>query len=122
MGPIVDCERKDGSVSYRTQIVIKSKGRIVHQESSSFDRRTTAKTWLTRRENDHRAPGALDAARRKMGTVGNVIPDCLKAKENNMGKQKASFSGRSRMRSPLMKFSVISCGPSISPTLHGASQ
>jgi len=88
MDPIVERKRKDGSVSYRAQIVIKSKGRIVHQESSSFDRRTTAKAWLTRREKELKAPGALDAARRKTGTVGDVISDCLKARENDIGRTK----------------------------------
>jgi hypothetical protein len=32
MGSIVERKRKDGTVSYRAQILIKSKGRIVHQE------------------------------------------------------------------------------------------
>jgi hypothetical protein len=38
MGSIVERKRKDGTVSVSAQILIKPKGRIVHQESSSFDR------------------------------------------------------------------------------------
>ncbi|EAQ26475.1 hypothetical protein ROS217_14901 [Roseovarius sp. 217] len=43
MGSIVERKRKDGTISNRAQILIKSKGRIVHQESSRFDRLATAK-------------------------------------------------------------------------------
>ena len=43
MGSIVERKRKDGTISNRAQILIKSKGRIVHQESSSFDRLASAK-------------------------------------------------------------------------------
>lgn len=39
-------------MSYHAQILIKSKGRIVHQESSTFGRLTNAKAWLKRRENE----------------------------------------------------------------------
>ena len=88
MGSIVERKRKDGSVSYRAQIVIKSKGRIVHQESSTFDRSTTAKAWMKRREKELQSPGALDAARRKTGIVGDVIGDYLKATGDDIGRTK----------------------------------
>jgi hypothetical protein len=83
---IVERKCKDGTVSYRAQILIKSKGRIVHQESSSFDRLTTAKAWLKRREKELTAPDGLDAARRKSGSVGNVIDDYLKSTGGVSGK------------------------------------
>jgi len=62
MGSIVERKHKDGTISYRAQILIKSKGRIVHQESSIFDRLTTAKAWLKRRDKELEAPGGLDLA------------------------------------------------------------
>ena len=89
MGSIVERKRKDGTVSYRAQILIKSKGRIVHQESSSFDRLTTAKAWLKRRDKELEAPGGLDAARRKSGSVGDVIDDYLKSTGGDIGRTKA---------------------------------
>lgn len=88
MGSIVERKRKDGTVSYRAQILIKSKGRIVHQESSSFDRLTTAKAWLKRREKELATPGGLDAARRKSGSVGDVIDDYLKSTGGDIGRTK----------------------------------
>ncbi|MGO4907764.1 site-specific integrase [Pseudorhodobacter sp. W20_MBD10_FR17] len=89
MGSIVERKRKDGTVSYRAQILIKSKGRIVHQESSTFDRLTTAKAWLKRREKELATPGGLDAARRKSGSVGDVIEDYLKATGGEIGRTKS---------------------------------
>ena len=89
MGSIIERKRKDGSISHRAQIVIKSKGRIVHQESSTFDRSTTAKAWLKRRERELAAPGALDSVRRKSGTVGDVIGDYLRATGEEIGRTKS---------------------------------
>lgn len=86
MGSIIERRRKDGSISHRAQIVIKSKGRIVHQESSTFDRSTTAKAWLERRERELEPPGALDSVRRKSGTVGDVIGDYRRATGEEIGR------------------------------------
>lgn len=88
MGSIVERKRKDGTVSYRAQILIKSKGRIVHPESSSFDRLTTAKAWLKRREKELATPGGLEAARRKSGSVGDVIDDYTKSTSGDIGRTK----------------------------------
>ncbi len=64
MGTIVERRRADGTSAYRAQILIKSKGQIVHQESSTFSRRTTAEAWLKRREKELKSPGGLEAAQR----------------------------------------------------------
>jgi Mg2+ and Co2+ transporter CorA len=89
MGSIVERKRKDGTVSYRAPILIKSKGRIVHQESSSFDRLTTTKAWLKRHDTELEAPDGLDAARRKTSPVGDAIDDFIKATCGDIGRTKA---------------------------------
>ena len=61
MGTITARERQDGSTSFRAGILLKQNGRIVHQESKTFDRRTTAKAWMERREKELRAPSGLEA-------------------------------------------------------------
>lgn len=50
-------ERKKGT-SYRSQIVIKDEGRIVHRQSKSFSTRRDAVSWGRRREKE--LQGALD--------------------------------------------------------------
>lgn len=124
MGSIVGRKLKDGSVDYQTPIIIKAKGRIVHQESSNFDCRPTVIAWLARRAKKLKAPDALDAARRRSGTVGDVISHYLKAKENDIGWTKIRFSERSEISSSSVKFRVRICGlsmlPWIAPTSVGA--
>ncbi len=88
MGTIVERRRADGTSAYRAQILIKSKGQIVHQESSTFSRRTTAEAWLKRREKELKSPGGLEAAQRKVGTVGDIIKDYIREKEGGMGRTK----------------------------------
>jgi integrase len=60
MGTITTRHRDDGSPSYRAQIRIKVKGKVVHQETQTFDRRQGASAWIARRETELREPGALE--------------------------------------------------------------
>jgi integrase len=60
MGTITTRHRDDGSPSYRAQIRIKVKGKVVHQETQTFDRRQAASAWIARRETELREPGALE--------------------------------------------------------------
>lgn len=59
MGSIVERKRADGTVACRVQILIKAKRRIVHQESSTFDQRSTAQARLKRREKELHALGGM---------------------------------------------------------------
>jgi hypothetical protein len=60
MGTIIARERKDRTIGYTAQILIKKKGKIVHREAQTFDRRQAAKAWLARRETELGEPGALE--------------------------------------------------------------
>jgi integrase len=60
MGTITTRHRDDGSPSYRAQIRIKVKGKVIHQETQTFDRRQAASAWIARRETELREPGALE--------------------------------------------------------------
>jgi hypothetical protein len=59
MATIVPRKRKDGSTGYLAQIIIKRQGKVVHQESQTFDRRQAASAWSERREAQLHKPGAL---------------------------------------------------------------
>lgn len=60
MGTITERERKDGTTGHYAQILIKRKGRVVHREAQTFDRKQAAKAWLARRETELAQPGALE--------------------------------------------------------------
>lgn len=53
---------KSGSISYRAEIRIRRKGKIVWSESATFPRKRLAEVWAARRELDLAEPGALDRA------------------------------------------------------------
>ena len=61
MGTIVKRSRKDGSVAWLAQIVIKRGGRILLRENKTFERRSTASAWLKQREEQLGQPGALES-------------------------------------------------------------
>ena len=63
MGTITTRHREDGSPSYRAQVRIKVKGKVVHQETQTFDRKQAASAWMARRETELREPGALERVR-----------------------------------------------------------
>src|SRR3954452_6308638 len=60
MGTITERPRRDGTTGYYAQILIKRKGRVVHREAQTFDRKQAAKAWLARRETELAQPGALE--------------------------------------------------------------
>jgi integrase len=63
MGTITTRQRDDGSPAYRAQIRIKVKGKVIHQETQTFDRKQAASAWMSRRETELREPGALERVR-----------------------------------------------------------
>ena len=63
MGTVISRKRKDGSIAYCAQIVIKRAGSIAHRESRTFDRKQAASAWLEKREKELSKPGALDRAK-----------------------------------------------------------
>lgn len=89
MGTIIERTRKDGSTSYRAQIVIKDGGRIVYQTSRSFPRRRTAAAWMERKEKELRAPGGLDAVQKPGARLKDAIDKFLANHEKVIGKTKA---------------------------------
>lgn len=60
MGTIVERKRGDGSTGYKAQIIRKKDGKVIWQESQTFDRRAAAKAWLARRETELAQPGAME--------------------------------------------------------------
>lgn len=89
MGSIIERTRADGTRSFRAQITIKDGGKTLHQESRSFDRRTTAAAWMKRREAELRAPGGLKIARGSNTTVADAITAYVTDHQKQIGKTKA---------------------------------
>ena len=58
MGTIVQRKRNDGTVGYMAQVRVKQKGKVIHGETKTFDRKQAASAWVVRRETELREPGA----------------------------------------------------------------
>ena len=87
MGSIIGRTRKDGSTAYLAQILIKRKGKIIHREHQTFDRKPAAKAWLARRETELSEPGAFDP--KHDVKFSEVIDHYIRNSERELGKTKA---------------------------------
>lgn len=72
MGTIVKRSRRDGSVAWLAQIVIKRGGKIVLRENRTFERRSTASAWLSQREDRLEEPEGLEFALQTKSNDGRV--------------------------------------------------
>jgi integrase len=91
MGTITTRHRDDGSPAYRAQIRLKVKGKVVHQETQTFDRRQAASAWIALRETELREPGALDRVRSAENDppLRDVIDIYVKENEHAIGRTKS---------------------------------
>jgi integrase len=88
MATIVPRKRRDGSTGYLAQIIVKRQGKVVHQESQTFDRRQAAAAWSVRREDELRKPGAL-GRRADDPKLTDVIERYVAESEKQIGRTKA---------------------------------
>jgi hypothetical protein len=77
MGTITSRKRKENSTAYTAQIRINRDGRIVYQESQTFDRKQVAQAWIKRRETELAEPCAIELANRKGVTIRKMIRQYL---------------------------------------------
>ncbi len=101
MGTIVNRTRKDGTVVYSAQILLKRKGAIVHRETQTFAKRQAAVTWMRRREGELAAPDAIDRLRAEDPPLGKVIGRYIAEAKTEFGRAKRQGLQRIRTtRSP----------------------
>lgn len=58
---------------WRAKIRIRRKGKIIHQESRTFDRKRLAESWAARRETELQDPRELERVQHRGVTVGSVL-------------------------------------------------
>lgn len=74
MATITGRKRSDGSTVYTAQIRVKKCGKVVHTESKTFTKKTTAKAWAQERERQIKLePGATNPHRQAQATIGDLI-------------------------------------------------
>jgi integrase len=88
VGTIVQRQRNDGSIGYMAQVRVKQKGKVVHAETQTFDRKQAASAWIARRETELREPGALERINAVDPTLGEVIDRYTDESKRAIGKTK----------------------------------
>jgi integrase len=88
MGTIVQRKRNDGSVGYMAQVRVKQKGKVVHAETKTFDRKQAATAWVARRETELREPGALERINAVDPTLAEVIDRYIEESKREIGRTK----------------------------------
>lgn len=88
MGTIIPRKRRDGTVGYQAQIVIKRAG-ASHRETKTFDRRPAAAAWIEKRERELSLPGALERARSPSPKLSDAIDRYLAETARGVGKTKS---------------------------------
>lgn len=88
VGTIVERKRKDGSTGYHAQVVVKQGG-VTHRETKTFDRRGAATAWISKRERELSAPGAVSGKKAEDPTLGAAIDRYVAESRRALGRTKA---------------------------------
>jgi len=89
MGTIRERERRDGSIGYTAQIILRRKGKPTHREAATFDRRGGAVAWMKNREAELKQPGGIEKAKIRGITVGETIDRYVESSVKKIGRTKA---------------------------------
>lgn len=73
VGTIIKRRRKDGTPAYMARVRIKVKGKVVHSETATFERRPSAAAWIAKREGELSMPGGVDRAKTGYVSLGDAI-------------------------------------------------
>jgi integrase len=106
MPTIVARKRKDGTIGYTARVRMKRDGKVVYQETETFDRKPLALAWASKREAELSEPGALDRTMNPM-TFGTLLTRCVEHLEavEPIGRSKHSTL-RLLTRSPIGSVSI----------------
>ena len=89
MGTVIPRKRSNGSTGYQAQLLIKRRGKIVHREGRTFDRKQAAAAWLEKREKELARPGALERLRAPDPILAAVIDRYTDESIKKIGRTKA---------------------------------
>jgi hypothetical protein len=89
MGTIVERPRGDGTTAFMAKIILKQKGKVIHRETQTFDRRPAASAWIKNREKALAEPGALDRVKVDDPPLKDVIDTYISDSLKQAGRTKA---------------------------------
>lgn len=87
VGTIIERKRKNGSIGYHAQVVVKKDGTTL-RETKTFDRRPAATAWMKKREREL-AEGGPTTAKATNPTLAETIDRYIRESRRALGKTKA---------------------------------
>jgi integrase len=91
MASITPRKNKDGSMSYKAQVRVRRDGKIVHQETKTFDRKQAAATWAKKRESDLTTAEGLRAALQEDPPLKEIIKKYKEERQKPLDRTKVSI-------------------------------
>ena len=88
VGTIIERKRKDGSVGYHAQVVVRQDG-VTHRETKTFDRRPAAGAWIKKRERELSLPGAVAGKKAEDPPLSAAIDRYIAESRRAIGRTKA---------------------------------
>lgn len=89
VGTIIERPRANGSVAYLAQILIKRDGKVAHRESRTFDRKTAATAWISKREAELRKdPDKLGVTKHTKSKLADAIDKYVETSLKEIGRTK----------------------------------
>ncbi len=111
MATITQYKKKSGKLSYRALIRIAKNGVIAHMESETFDTKTLAKAWATKREAALAAQKVF-APKEKPIKISKVIQDYISQFGHGYGRSK-NYDLARLLRYPLAELNISELTPQI---------
>lgn len=89
MGTIKERPRRDGSIAYLAEVVVKSEGKVIHREATTHDQRKAAERWIAQTEKAAKSPGTLKTLKASSSTLADAIDKYVKESRKAIGSTKA---------------------------------
>jgi len=111
MAAITKYKNKSGKVSYRAQIRLTKNGVTVHQESETFDSKSLAKTWATKREADLSSQKVFKSKEKPL-KISQVIQEYISQFGQSYGRSK-NYDLARILRYPIAELDISEITPQI---------
>lgn len=90
MGTITPRQNRDGSTSYKAQVRVRQGGKVVHQETKTFDRKQVASAWVKKRDSELATDAGLKKALADDPTLKEVITQYMSEVKRAMSVSKTN--------------------------------
>lgn len=89
MGTIKERPRRDGTVAFLAEVVVKSEGKVIHREAMTHDDKRAAERWIEQTERAAKTPGGVASRKAASATLADTIDRYVRESRKAIGSTKA---------------------------------